>query len=133
MSSSSWLRPKLSPKHNSKPSLPLVDQKVHSCSLCQFTVVSPADGGPFSQAITLSRKQAEKGISAGCTFIKWCVAEAAETEKRPPLHFDVAFLVKEGSKHDIVEAEFKFHNHFGPSLTVCTNGGKLEESVVMLG
>ncbi|KAF2417993.1 HET-domain-containing protein [Tothia fuscella] len=95
------------------------EKSVHSCSHCNFVVQSPASGGAFTLPVSLTKKQVEKGVKAGCSFIAWCVSEAAEVGKRPPLQFDVQFIMKEGDKHDIVEAEFKFHRQFGPSLTVC--------------
>ena len=120
-SSPGWLatriRPNLAARSSEKSQV--VDEEVHSCSFCQFLVQSPEQGGSFSVPITISKKDAERGLKHGCRFIRWCVAEAAEVDKRPPMQFEAQFTTKPDSPFDIVEVEFRFHAQFGPSMTVC--------------
>jgi hypothetical protein len=124
-----WLKSKVHSKGvrqslSPSPKGQLPGQSLHSCSCCSITIEPPGKSlEPFTLRVELSKKNADRAIQNECPFAKWCMSEAADAGKQAPLQFSVHFTMKDGNQHDIVEAEFRFHRHSGPSLIVCADRG----------
>ena len=97
--------------------------KVHSCSHCTQFSVRPDPRKSSSVLVNLSKREINKAIDEGCSFVKWCVAEANDADIHPPLKFEIIFTTNGNDGYDLVEAEFRFHPQYGPSLTVCAADG----------